>query len=69
MATNNILIYYQNCRGIRTNLHTLYMSILSCSYVIIILTEIWLIPSIHDNEFIDDRYTSRDRDRLATNKP
>lgn len=70
MALNNIVIYYQNCRGIRTKLHTLYMNILSCSYDVIVLTETWLIPSIQDSEFIDDRYIvfRFDRDRLATKK-
>lgn len=70
MATSNIVMYYQNCRGIRTKLHTLYMNILSCSYDVIMLTETWLIPGIHDSEFIDDRYIvfRCDRDRLATNK-
>nr|XP_049697166.1 uncharacterized protein LOC126054699 [Helicoverpa armigera] len=60
----------ENCRGIRTKLHTSYMNILSGSYDVIILTETWLVPGIRDCEFIDDRYLvfRCDRDRSATNK-
>lgn len=67
---DKLYIYYQNCRGLRTKLNTLYMNILSECYDIIILTETWLIPAISDNEFIDGRYNvfRSDRNRLATNK-
>lgn len=70
MAINNITFYYQNCRGIRTKLQTLYMNILSNSYDVIVLTETWLVPDIRDGEFIDDRYVvfRCDRDRIATKK-
>lgn len=67
---NNLKIYYQNCRGIRTKLQTLYMNILANSYDIIVLTETWLIAEIDNNEFIDQRYTVYrcDRDRVVTNR-
>lgn len=70
MTTTNITIYYQNCRGTRTKLQTLYMNILSNSYDVIVLTETWLTSDIRDSEFIDERYVvfRCDRDRLATNK-
>lgn len=70
MATNDIMFYYQNCRGTRTKLQTLYMNILSNSYDVIVLTETSLIPDIRDSEFIDERYVvfRCDRDRVATNK-
>lgn len=66
----DIVCYYQNCRGIRTKLHTLYMNILSHAYDVIILTETWLIPEIDNCEFIDQRYTvyRRDRNRSVTGK-
>lgn len=68
--TNNLSIYYQNCRGIRTKMHTLYMNILAHSYDIIILTETWLYADILDNEYIDSRYVvfRADRDRAATGR-
>lgn len=68
--TDNLLIYYQNCRGIRTKLHSLLVNILASSYDVIILTETWLVPEIANNEFIDPRYVvfRCDRDRGATGK-
>lgn len=70
MSNKHLSLYYQNCRGIRTKLHTLYMNILNGNYDIIILTETWLIPEINNNEFIDQRYNVYrcDRDRVNTNK-
>lgn len=70
MATDNISIYYQNCRGLRTKTHTLYMNILSFSYDVIVITESWLTLHISDREFIDQRYIvfRCDRDRVSTNK-
>jgi hypothetical protein len=67
---NNVTIYYQNCRGLRTKLHTLFMSILTNSYDIIILTETWLNADIFDTEFIDNRYIvyRADRDRVASGR-
>ena len=67
---NQISIYYQNCRGLRTKLHTLYMNILSNCYDIIILTETWLHFDIADNEFIDTRYKvfRKDRDRKGSGR-
>lgn len=66
----NLSIYYQNCRGMRTKMHTLFMNILSFEFDIITLTETWLVPEIYDNEFIDQRYVvfRCDRDRNATQK-
>lgn len=62
---DQLTIYYQNCRGLRTKLHTLYTNLLLECYDIIILTETWLIPAIADSEFMDPRYVVHrcDRDR------
>lgn len=67
---NNLTIYYQNCRGIRTKLQALFLNVLSSSYDIIILTETWLIPDVDSGEFIDARYVVYrcDRDRNLTKK-
>lgn len=67
---DKVSIYYQNCRGLRTKLNTLYTNILSECYDIIILSETWLVPQICNEEFIDSRYCVYrcDRDRLATGK-
>lgn len=70
MNKNEISIYYQNCRGIRTKLNTIYMNILSNCFDVITLTETWLTPSIFDSKFIDSRYVvfRCDRNRAATDK-
>lgn len=70
MDNKDLTIYYQNCRGVRTKLHALYMSILSFSYDIIILTETWLVPDIANSEFVDPRYVVYrcDRDRNTTGR-
>lgn len=67
---DNVTIYYQNCRGLRSKLHTMFMNILSSSYDIIILTETWLTPHIFNGELIDERYTVYrcDRNREITKK-
>lgn len=69
-SINSISVYYQNCRGTRTKLNTIYLNILSNDYDVIVLTETWLIPAIHDRELIDQRYMvfRCDRDFIATNK-
>ena len=68
--SHDFSIYYQNSRGIRTKLNTLYMNILSNCFDVIVLTETWLIPTINNNEFIDDRYLvfRCDRNRTTTRK-
>ncbi|CAH2084684.1 unnamed protein product [Euphydryas editha] len=60
-------VFYQNCRGLKTKLNTIYMNILSHNYDIIILTETWLNCNIFDNELIHARYSvfRCDRDREA----
>lgn len=70
MIDKNIVLYYQNCRGLRTKLNTIYMNILIECYDVIILTETWLSPNILDSEFIDSRYNvfRCDRNRDATGK-
>lgn len=65
-----ITIFYQNCRGLRTKLHTAYMNVLLFDYDIIILTETWLHGEISDREFIDERYQvyRSDRDLAASGR-
>lgn len=67
---NKLTIYYQNCRGLRTKLNTLYNNILAECFDIIVLTETWLIPNIADCELVDSRYLVYrcDRDREACGK-
>lgn len=63
---NRLCVYYQNCCGLRTKLHTLYMNILSHSYDIVVLTETWFNETITEQEYIDGRYRvfRCDRDRV-----
>lgn len=63
----NILLYYQNVRGLRTKLSNIYNSILSNSYPIIVLTETWLTDSFYNSEICDDRYVVYRADRSLNN--
>lgn len=65
-----ITIYYQNCRGLRSKLHMLYMNVLQYEYDIIVFTETWLHNEIFDSEIIDNRYQLYrcDRDRVASGR-
>lgn len=66
----SLSIYYQNCRGLRTKLNTLYINILAHNYDVIILTETWLHEGIHNNELFDARYRvyRQDRDRAGSGR-
>jgi hypothetical protein len=54
--THDIIIFYQNVRGLRTKCLQLKQQILCNEYDIIVLTETWLHAGILDGEFGDDRY-------------
>lgn len=56
MASNNLLIYYQNVRGLRTKCLNLYNNILAENYDILLLTETWLQSDVLDSEVCDARY-------------
>lgn len=70
MTSSKLSFYYQNCGGIRTKLPELRLNILNSDYDIIILTETWLQPKIHDAEIVDNRYLMirKDRDLTLTHK-
>ncbi|CAH2084309.1 unnamed protein product [Euphydryas editha] len=70
MMTDCITIYYQNCRGLKTKINTLYSNILADNYDMLILSETWLSATIHDCELIDSRYVLYrcDRDKVLTGK-
>lgn len=70
MNSRTLSVYYQNCRGMRTKLHTIYVNILLNDYDIIILSETWLHSDIQNGEWIDSRYCVHrcDRDRGRSGK-
>lgn len=65
---NNITIYYQNARGLRSKTNTFYRNVCSNTFDIIVITETWLLESIADAELFDKRYLvfRRDRDYTTT---
>lgn len=67
---DKLTLYYQNCRGLRTKLNTLYNNIMAECYDLIILSETWLVPEIADGEFIDSRYIVHryDKNRALSGK-
>lgn len=67
-CNNNLKIYYQNVRGLRTKTDIFYRQMCLSSYDIVVLTETWMTDGIHDSEIFDDRYIvwRRDRDYSLT---
>lgn len=43
---NTVNIYYQNVNGLRSKTHEFYLSVISCDYDVIVLTETFLNKSI-----------------------
>lgn len=54
---DNLRIYYQNVRGLRTKTNTFFRNLMIADYDIICLTETWLLPGIYDAELFDVRYS------------
>lgn len=65
---DNLNVYYQNVRGLRTKTTAFYRNICLNSYDVVVLTETWLNDSISDSELFDDRFMvwRRDRDYTLT---
>lgn len=63
---NNLTIYYQNCRGLRTKTNTFYSNLCCTNYDVLVLTETWLNSSVLSSELFDDRYVVYRRDRETT---
>lgn len=62
--SNQLSIYYQNCRGLRTKTNQFFLSSLISHYDIIVATESWLNPNIHNNELLDtSKYNVYRKDR------
>lgn len=63
---NYLYMYYQNVRGLRTKTSKLFLSIESCDFDIIALSETWLNSSIYDSEMFTSDFTVYRCDRSAT---
>lgn len=48
-----MLVYFQNCRGLRTKLHEFYDEVLVSDFEIVIIIETWLCEDIYDSEIAD----------------
>lgn len=64
------MIFYQNCRGVKTKLDELKYNMLNNDCDIIALTETWLNESIYTAEFncVDRIAFRKDRNRIVTGK-
>lgn len=60
---DNILIYYQNVRGLRTKVNDFYINILGHNYDLVFLTETWLSESIYNCELFTNDYNVFRKDR------
>lgn len=68
-SLKKFLVYYQNCRGIKTKLEDLKLNLLNHNSDIIVLTETWLNSSVYNQEFNTDKIIFRkDRDQKLTGK-
>ncbi|SPP90004.1 Hypothetical predicted protein, partial [Drosophila guanche] len=56
---------YQNARGLRSKLSTLFMDSFTFSSHVIVFTETWLKPDILSSEVLADRYTIYRNDRSS----
>lgn len=67
---DNLKVFYQNVRGLRTKTDIFYRNLQLNNYDIICLTETWLLPSIKSEELFDDSYIvfRRDRDYERTSQ-
>lgn len=63
IKTDEVLIYYQNVRGLRTKTQLLHSSVLTCESDLIIFTETWLNNKFHNSELFDDRFSCYRADR------
>lgn len=48
--SSTVNMYYQNVNGLRSKVNEFYLSVISCDYDIIVLTETFLNKSILDAE-------------------
>lgn len=62
-AKEELSIYYQNVRGMRTKNDTFLLEIMANSYAVLLLCETWLNSNIYDSEFFDNRYVVFRMDR------
>lgn len=60
---NNVSIYYQNVRGLRTKTADVFNSVSQFNYAIFALSETWLDPSINCNELFPNSFNVFRSDR------
>lgn len=53
---NNLKLYYQNVRGLRTKCPDFYRNVSQSNHDVIVITETWLLDSIGNSELFDERY-------------
>lgn len=64
---DNLHIYYQNVRGLRTKTHNFLLSVNSCEYDVIALTETWLNPAVYNGELFCSEFMVFRCDRSKSN--
>lgn len=61
----DLIVFYQNVRGLRTKTLDFFDAVLTESYPVIIATETWLHDAISSSEIFDDRYIVYRNDRSS----
>ncbi|XP_058811040.1 uncharacterized protein LOC131675929 [Topomyia yanbarensis] len=66
-ASNNLRIYYQNVRGLRSKIDTFFLAVSEAEYDIIVLTETWLNEQIYSAQLFGHQYAVFRTDRSHLN--
>lgn len=66
-SSNNLLIYYQNVRGLRTKIDDFYLATAESKFDVIVLTETWLDERIYSAQLFGSQYTVFRNDRNQEN--
>ena len=63
----SLFMYYQNVRGLRSKTKDFFIASSSCDFVVILLLETWLKPSIYVSELFSSKYVVYRCDRSSNN--
>ena len=64
---NDIWIYYQNVRGLRTKIDDLFLATTDCNYDVVIMTETGLDDRIYSQQLFSPSYIAYRCDRSPAN--
>ncbi|EEC15042.1 hypothetical protein IscW_ISCW011648, partial [Ixodes scapularis] len=66
LVMDNIGVYYQNARGLRTKPDIFFEGVTTSDFNVICITKTWLTQAISSNEYFTDEYCVYRCDRDST---